>query len=97
MVRRVRTASDLLRDHDVKADSRTDIAHAWRGSANPGGSRSAHLQTRGAHRIPAGAAIRPRVSFRNNGRVVRSEEARRRERRQYWFKTSRDYHFEPEA
>ena len=64
-------------------------ANAWRVSAL--------LQTRSAHRIAAGAAIRPRVPFRTNGRVAQLEEARRRERRQCWFDSSRDYHFEPEA
>ena len=32
-----------------------------------------------------------------NGRVAQLEEARRRERRECWFKSSRDYHLEPEA
>ena len=43
--------------------------------------------------------VRPRVPFHQyNGRVAQLEEARRRERRECWFKSSRDYHFsEPEA
>ena len=33
----------------------------------------------------------------HNGRVAQLAEARRRERRECWFKSCRDYHFEPEA
>lgn len=41
--------------------------------------------------------VRPRVPFHMNGRVAQLEEARRRERRECWFDSSRDYHLEPEA
>ena len=81
--RRVSLDSTVVTRHRFAAT----IEHHSKEISESGGGRSSC----DAKRVP------PRVPFQHNGRVAQLEEARRRERRECCFKSSRDYHFEPEA